>query len=644
MLTSILRVRIARFVDNRSRWLCWCMIRQTIEIHLITRFRYNSDENVFFSESVMIQSIIISSKSSSSQKQQKLKIKSEISKIVKRNEFKKTSKAEQTVKSTSTFQNIDIFEYEHIRNHEALKFVKNSHLSINAVNLVCEIEKRSFTSQKSHDSLTKSQKSIFEFAITFRSVTSSELSNLSLSTLKTESKSAKKSATCRHCKQTFKFKDFFRKHKREQHAKKSVINSSLLSHALNLVCEAKKKSAINDVIALSASSQIFVQKSQKIDIQKHSIVNSLLLINTVKSTYEVAEKSTIASIAKASKITSIQKEIELTRQKIQKVEILKIKQRLNELRERRTQREIKQKTQKQTEMIEQKTQKKVARFISTFRDIDIFDSTLIRDIQKFEWYSQVTNFLQHLEQCQHQYWKSDVLALLFKCLREFSHAWFKKQIFIFLQNFDKNLVNAFFISIESEAIQSTSSFFSHESLIFTTSRNLTSDTETSLQSVSSKLSSFQLRVFNSASKSMKNASIQRIVCARTICKRCNQIFNFNNKFHEHIRQHHARKSVISKSSDLRVLALESTYKIVEKSTVICSSASHASSISFATSQSQIFSTTESSRSISFSDSHFSIATLKITSKLMKKLSINCSITFSFSSFRISVRKHHEFHI
>ena len=356
--------------------------------------------------------------------------------------------------------------------------------------------------------------------------TFSERSNLSLSTLKTESESAKRSATCRHCKQTFKFKELLRKHKREQHAKKSVISSSLLSHALNSVCEAEKKSAINEVIALLASLQISAQKPQKIDVQKHSIVNSLLLIDTVKSTYEVAEKSAIASTAKASKITSAQKEIELTRQEVQKVEILKAKQRLNELRERRAQRETKQETQKQAEMIEQEAQKKAARFMS----------------------------------------------------------------------------------------------------------------------VSSKRSSLQLRVSNSASKSMKSASIQRIVCARTICKRCNQIFNFNNKLHEHIRQHHARKSVISKSSDLRAPALESTYKIAEKSTITCPSASHASPTPSATPQSQIFSTKMSSRSVSPSDSHLSIATLKITSKSLEKLPVNCQLTSSLSSSRTSVRKHQESNI
>ena len=93
---------------------------------------------------------------------------------------------------------------------------------------------------------------------------------------------------------------------------------------------------------------------------------------------------------------------------IAKVEILKVKQRLQNLDQRRVQKET----------IE------VAKSISTFRDIDIFDSTLICDIQKFDLYSQITDFLQHLErqQSQHQYRKSDVLALLSKCLRESAFA------------------------------------------------------------------------------------------------------------------------------------------------------------------------------------------------------------------------------
>ena len=113
-----------------------------------------------------------------------------------------------------------------------------------------------------------------------------------------------------------------------------------------------------------------------------------------------------------------------------------------------------------------------------------------------------------------------------------------------------------------------------------------------------------------------------------------QNFNFNNKFHEHIRQHHVRKSI--KNFNFRVFASKSTCTIKKKSIFICSFVSFVSFIFFATFTS-IF------ESILSKCSHFSIATLNITSKSMKKLSIN-SFTFTISSFRTSVRKHQEFHI
>ena len=136
------------------------------------------------------------------------------------------------------------------------------------------------------------------------------------------------------------------------------------------------------------------------------------------------------------------------------------------------------------------------------------------------------------------------------------------------------------------------------------------------------------------------------------CRRCNQIFNFNNKFHEHIRQCHARKLV--KNFDFRVSTLESAYKIAEKSTIFCSFVSFALlasfvsqkfSISFATSRSQKFWFEIVFESIVASThSDLSIATYKISSKSMKNAIVNRSLIFSFISSHTSVRKHQEFHI
>ena len=157
--------------------------------------------------------------------------------------------------------------YEHIRNHEIFKLVKNFHFSINAVNLVCEIEKKSFVSQKSHESFTRFQKSIFEFAITFETIISLKRSIFQSFAFEIASKSTKKLSTCRHCDEIFNFKKSFREHKREQYAKNHVINSFFQFHIFKSVCKAKKKSTIKNVTILFVSQKlIFVQKFQKIDI------------------------------------------------------------------------------------------------------------------------------------------------------------------------------------------------------------------------------------------------------------------------------------------------------------------------------------------------------------------------------------------
>ena len=357
---------------------------------------------------------------------------------------------------------------------------------------------------------------------------------------------------------------------------------------------------------------------------------------------------------------------------------MKIKQRLQVLRQRRTQRKT----------IE------IAKSISTFRDIDIFDSTFICDIQKFDLYNQVTNFLQHFErqQSQHQYRKSDVFALLFKCFRNFAFAWFNNQSnFIIIQNFDRNLTCAFFI-ISLEFIAKTS-----DSHILHFSFEYHSCVECFAQ-------------FSSMIRLLEHT--KQIDCSKVICKHCEQNFNFKNRFHDYIREHHVQKFVASfvtsKNSNFRFFTSVFTYKIKKKSTIICSFVSFVSFISFATSKSifcfasifesvssksshlfiatfditskqtkiatmlitrdftskrveiatfncsfvfsfiffatsrnQIFSTKTVSRFVS-SSSNFSIATHKITSKSMKKLSVN-SFTFSISFFRTFVSKHQKFY-
>ena len=438
--------------------------------------------------------------------------------------------------------------YEHIRNHEILKLVKDSHFAINTVNLICEIEKKSFITHVSFAFLSRFQKSIFEFAITFESVILLKCSTFQSFALEITSESTKKSTTCRHCKQTFKFKKFLRKHKREQYAKKFVINSSFRFHAFKSICKAKKKSTIENVTILSVSQelQIFAQKFQKIDVQKHSTVNSFFTSFTSKTICEFVEKSVVT-----------------------------------------------------------------CSFFSQKSSISFATSRNL-----------ITNTIISLQ---------------------------------FVSSNCSNLSIATF-KITSKNTKITSDLFAKNAKIIVDIRVQIAHIRVTMKI---ERTIFQISTLESASKSMKKFSIQQTVCAR-ICKRCKQDFNFNNKFHEHIREHHARKFV--RSLNFRVFASEFTYKIIEKFANICSFASFVSqklSILFATSRSQTFYFATIFRSMSSIRLNFSIAlheisskrakiatmliTRNFTSKRVEIVAFNCSFTFSLSFSRIFVQNFHESH-
>ena len=67
----------------------------------------------------------------------------------------------------------------------------------------------------------------------------------------------------------------------------------------------------------------------------------------------------------------------------------------------------------------------IVKSTSTLQNIDIFDSTLTFDEFEFDLYKEIANFLQHFQQCQHLYRKSNMLNLLSKCLCDFASEWFK---------------------------------------------------------------------------------------------------------------------------------------------------------------------------------------------------------------------------
>ena len=644
--------------------------------------------------------------------------------------------------------------YEHIRNHEALKPAKDSHLSINAVNLVCETEERPPISQQSHDSPTRPQKPIFESAVasgavtllkrsalqplalettpepterlsacrhckqTFNSkemlrqhkreqhakrpavssrllidaaksacesveistVNSSpsdlplpanlgsfnparphqdpekrrfnqatnfiqhlqqcqhlyceseilewmevilcgpaeiwfanqsdftslhdfgialtkafpERSNLPLPTLETESEPAKRPATCRHCKQTFKFKELLRKHKREQHAKKPVISSPLRSHAPKPVCKAEEKSAVKDVTALPASQELQnrAQEPQQIDVQKPPVISSSLSTTTANSTCKAAEKPATTPTAEASEVTPEQR--------------------------------------------------------AEWRSRTAYLSTRLKASRLGLPLNTFVTIPETVESASIQ-GAACARAMCTTCKQDFSS---NNELFEHIREHEAlKRINDSHLSINiakstCEAVEKPANACppppQESPTPPATPRNLVTDTRIPLQPVSPKGSNLPIATPRLTSERVENASIQRIACVRTTCKRCNQIFNSNNKLHEHIRQHHARKPVTPKGSDLRVSAPESLCNTIEKPAVSCSfTPQSAPPTPPATPRSQMSSAEMPSRPVSPKGSHLPIATLRITPKSVEKLP---AITPPSSPPRTPVREHHEFHM
>ena len=216
---------------------------------------------------------------------------------------------------------------------------------------------------------------------------------------------------------------------------------------------------------------------------------------------------------------------------------------------------------------------KIAKSTSTFQNIDIFDSILTCENRQF---NEFVKFLQHLQQCQSLYRKSNLFMLLFICLWNFAFdIWFVKQTIMKSTSLNK------WIEI--------------------------------------------LRI------DFANVSFVKI--QKIICMRCDSSFDFKKKFRQHVRNQHAKKRI--SNSNFMINAIKSTCEIVEKSTVIDlfdSFALQKSLVFFVTSRKHVskfeivFETIISSTS-----SIFSIATVNNALQSMKNESIQC-----FFASRISL--------
>ncbi|KAG6986437.1 hypothetical protein G7Y79_00085g101090 [Physcia stellaris] len=361
----------------------------------------------------------------------------------------------------------------------------------------------------------------FSIALTkaFPTSTSSTMVSSPLSSPAAEStcETAKRSATCRHCKQTFKFKELLRKHKREQHAKTPAISSSLRSHAPKPVYKAEKKSAAKDVTTLSASRELQTpaQQPQKIIVQKPPVISSSLSTTTANPTCKVAEKSATTSTAEASELTP------------------------------------EQKAEWRSRTAYLSTRLKASR-------LDLSLNTFITIPERAENASiqEVTCVRARCRQCKQDF---DSNKELFEHISQHEALRPVKS-----SSLSVNTAKSTCEAVEKPAIacpplsqKSSTPSATPKSIFYPTLIP---------EPVSSKGSHLPIATPKITSERVEDALIQQGACAR-VCKRCKQSFNFNNKLHEHIREHHARKPV--RSLNPRASASEHTYKIIEKSASIC---------------------------------------------------------------------------
>ena len=354
--------------------------------------------------------------------------------------------------------------YDHIRNHEILKFFKNFHLSINAFNLICETMKKStiinfLISLKTFVAYATLQKQIIEFAMFFETINSLKCSNFQ-------------------------------------------------SFALEIVSIRIKKKSFQ---CFTISSQSSIRNDVKMNVQKHSIVNSFFLIDTIKSTCKIAKKSTIVSIVKFSKFI-FEKRIKF------RIRIVYLFSKL-----------------------------KASRLNFSLNILITISKTMKNSsIQK------IAHIQTKCKQCEQNF---DFNRKFFEHINEHKILKFVKNLFFLI-----NTVKSICETMKKSTI--ASSFFSQKSSnFFATLKKFVTNTRIFLQFVSSKNSNFSITKSTISSKRVKNISFQQIVCVR-ICKRCKQNFNFNNKFHEHVREHHVRKFV--KNLNFRVFASKHTYNMKKK--------------------------------------------------------------------------------
>ena len=479
---------------------------------------------------------------------------------------------------------------QHVRNQHAKKRINNSNLIINAIKSTCEIVEKSTiidlldssVLQKSFVFFATSRKHVSKSEIVFETIISSTSSIFPIATVNNALQSMKNESIQCFFVSRISFSTLESKNQKIQ-ISKLVKNSHFSINAINLICETMKMS----IIACSFVSQkldIFIATSR----QKFEFVMIFEIVIASKRShfsfiaFEIVSDSIENTSTQCSFISSRSSFSQTIESEFQKISVWKLSE------------------------------------FCSFLSIDT-----VKSICENKKNSAVTcSFVSFVSQISFIFF-SVFKKRCYKC--QINVLSIQKHYFE-SHSFDETLRHRLKQQFARRAYQQKQKTQKQTEIEKVISR-----------SISSVCLNFSIATFEIKSKSTKKSAT---------CRRCNKIFNFNNKFHKHIREHYARKLV--KNLNFRVFTSEFTYEIIEKSTNIRSSVSFISQksfIFFATSKSQKFwFSTIFESVIASTRSNLPIASYEINSKSMKNAIVNCSFTFSFISSYTLVRKHQKFHI
>ena len=579
-----------------------CVAQNQQAYEFVLQFFEEHASQIIEKSSITISSVSFAA--SASQKQQQSNV-LKIAKKIKFNAIKnakrvksKALKAEETAKSTSTFQDIDIFDSiltcDDRRFSESEEFLQ--HLQ------QCQHQYRKsdlFTLLLAclwgvaFDIWFDKQTIMKSTSLTgWIDILRVDFANVSFA----KSKVNWLNIICMRCDSNFHFKEKLREHVREQHAKKFVNSSFLSINTVKSVCEARK----NSVVTCSSDSSIS-QESETSTATSKQIFESMIFEAVTSSKNSHLTSTAPETVSELMKNTSIQ--CSFTSSKSSPPQTLESEH--HEL--------VIQKSERKSSLLKISSNKSVCESEK--------NSTVTSSSASFTSFSSV--FKRSCSICRIVVISIKEHYLEYSSCHEALHHRVEQQLARRASQREQKAQK------QTKIEKAISQFVKNSHL--------------SINAVN-----FVREIEKTSFASHKSKSTKRTAT----CRRCNQIFNFNNKFHEHIRQHHARKSV--KSSDFSFSTLESACKLAKNSTIICSFFSSTLLASFTPQKLSIFSETSRSQKFWFSiifesviastRSCLSFATLEIASKRKKIATFKRSFTFSLTSFRTFVRKHQEFYL